>query len=333
MNWIKFFLGFTVLPFISVVFSLFLFESFLNYDNYYVQPKLKTISFFNNDYSFLDRPGIDIFDNSNIQEKKIAIIGDSFIQGLHCAFKNSDLPAHIQNHIGDTKLVINLGVEGKNPADYIDWLSRADFSSEDEVVIALYDNDIHLTEGNCAQINRQALSLDIYIPKLCRLNNTQFVAKDNNNILKRINNKTKEIKVVQIAKEGLINIPIFSSFFYRNEFISGWNDYEAEETKWIISAIGAMKKIIEEKQALAHFIYYPNTNFISQSDPRHEIWKNFIQKMRDESGIEIKDPYPYLIQNASSQSMVWSLTDKHPSCEAHKIVSEYVISEVILNNK
>jgi hypothetical protein len=257
------------------------------------------------------------------------IVGDSFVQGLHCANDRKDLPSHVQKTLGDDTLVVNLGVGGKNPADYIDWMSNAKIGSKDEVIIVLYDNDIHVTEENCGQIMRQAIEWDLYVPKSCQIDNRMFVSKDNNSILKRINNSVKGLKVVQVAKEGLVNMEMFSAFFYRNEYIARWNDFEAEETKWIISAVSVLAEIIEGKGARSHFMYYPNTNSISETDPRHAVWKNFIANVNADNGVEIKDPYPFLIQEAVQSSMVWSLTDKHPSCAAHKLMSDYVTSEII----
>jgi hypothetical protein len=108
-----------------------------------------------------------------------------------------------------------------------------------------------------------------------------------------------------------------------------WNSYEAEENKWVISSIVAMEEHIRGKAGNAYFTYYPNTNMISFNDPRHRIWKGFNSKIRDSYDINIYDPYPYFIENASSKSMTWSLTDKHPNCEANAIMADFQASKVL----
>jgi len=76
------------------------------------------------------------------------------------------------------------------------------------------------------------------------------------------------------------------------------------------------------------FTYYPNTNAISDKDERHAIWKRFIKFLEKNDGIKISDPYPYFIKNAPEKSMVWSLTDKHPNCEAHSLMAEYIFNNL-----
>ena len=94
-----------------------------------------------------------------------------------------------------------------------------------------------------------------------------------------------------------------------------------------------MKQIIEAKGGSVHFTYYPNTNNININDPRHDQWLKFISHVDESKNIYVSDPYPYFIEKANSSSMVWSLTDKHPNCAAHKIMADHIYNELRLNNK
>ena len=314
---------------ISIIFTLFIFELFLLYENSYTQPKIKEIELYGYKYPFINRDGLDLFEKNKTDKKNVFIVGDSFVQGLTCAADGKDFPGHLQRKMGTQYRIINLAVEGMNPADYLDWLSKISINNGDEVVIVLYDNDIHINQRNCTQINRQALSYDLYVPEFCKSNLEEMVEKDQSTSLRKINQKLKRFKVVKILKEGLANTPLFSNLFYRAENQSRWNNYDDEETKWMISSLIAIQKLTINKGARPYFTYYPNTNLISKHDPRHKIWKNFIIELRSSTGIQIYDPYPYFIRISPNKSMVWSLTDKHPSCEGHSIMSDFVASDII----
>ncbi len=320
-----------LLIFSSIVFTLIVIELFLIYENSYTQPKTKEIELYGYKYRFIEREGLVLFEKRKTDKQNLIVVGDSFVQGLTCAARNEDFPGHLQQTLGPQYRVINLGVGGMNPADYLDFLSQISINKGDEVVIVLFDNDTHISKRNCTQINRQALSYDLYVPEFCKSNSGVMVEKDKSTPLKKLNQKLKHFKVVQIFKEVLANSPLFSDLFYRLEYQSRWNNYEADETKWIISSLVVIEKLIRDKDGKAYFTYYPNTNLISENDFRHEIWKKFILELSSSTGIKLYDPYPYFIKKSSNKSMVWSLTDKHPSCEGHSMMSDYVASDIIDN--
>lgn len=315
--------------FVSIFIVLFLFEIFLIYDNSYKKPQKIEIDVYGQNYLFINRDGIDLFYKKKSEKHNIFIVGDSFVQGLTCAAANEDLPGQLQTIIGSKARVINLGIEGMNPVEYIDWLSKISINIGDDVVIVLYDNDLHITKENCSQINRQALSYELYQPKFCRKDTADMIEKDRSTIIKKINQKLKHIKVVKLFKETLANIPLTKNLFYRSEFQSLWNQFDAEETKWMFSSLVLIDQIIRGKGANPHFTYFPNTNYISNNDPRHKIWKNFISEFESSTSIKIYDPYPYFIKTSPNKTMVWSLTDKHPNCEGYNMMANYLISDII----
>lgn len=305
----------------STLIAVGLVEGFLTYENYYPTVEKILIEIRGEKYPFLKPNPFNQIDNS---KRNVIIIGDSFVEGVHCAAKSENLPSFLQKELGGDFAVINMGVGGKNPVDYIDWISEIPIKHDDIIIVVLYDNDVHLTELNCSKIKRQSTEMNLYVPTFCEDSAASFISKDRSSLVRKINYEIKSLKVVQLLKESIVNIPLFSGFFYRSDFQTRWNKFEAEETKWIISSIVAMKEQVESKGGTIHFSYYPNTNAISQHDPRHKIWKSFISQVSESVGIVIDDPYPYLIDQASDRSMVWSLTDKHPSCDAHLIVAKHM---------
>ena len=157
-----------------------------------------------------------------------------------------------------------------------------------------------------------------------------MLAKNNNSVLKKINNLLFNFKTYNIMKEGLGNVPYINSLLYRTEFRKLWSDYKSEENLFIISSIITLKEMVELKGAEFYLGYYPLTNSISINSPQHKRWLKFINYMEVNYKIYVFDPYPFLIDNADKDNMIWSLSDKHPSCAAHKIIAKYLYNEVLL---
>lgn len=314
----------SLLPIISIFLSVFIFEIFLFYNNYYEAPKYVYTKIHSTNYGFIDKTIAPYFSKADPDTRDIFIIGDSFTQGAQCVLVKKDFPAQLQTRIGERFKVHNLGLAGKNTADYVDIASELKLDSTDTVIIVLYDNDIHVSKQNCEQIQRQKQISNIYEPKFCRGDIKSFSDQAQNGFLRRINNNAKNFRTFQLLKESAVNISFLRKYFYRTEYQSRWTEFEAEETKWIISSLSALSDIITSKGADIRFTYYPNTNSIELSDPRHSNWKDFNSKVFDELGITIDDPYPYFTKHAGNKSMVWSLIDKHPSCDAHQIMARYV---------
>jgi len=231
----------------------------------------------------------------------------------------------LQRLLGDSVEVINLGVGGKDPSNYIDFLSFFPIGRGDKVVVILYDNDIHMSQETCELTMRQQKEYPIFSPSFCP-SMTQGLSnsKDKQGLLNKANQLFKEFKVFQLAKESSYNIPYFSNMFYRTDFINRWNQFSSEENRWIVSTIPVMRSIAKARDAQFILTYYPNTNLISPEDRRHDIWLNFATFVSNNTGIQLNDPYFYFIETAPRKSMVWSLTDKHPSCDAHLIMAKYL---------
>ncbi len=313
----------------SVFFTIVIFEIFLIYEDKFTDPPRYHVEIEGHNYGFIDKNSATYFSSNSTQRSKIFVVGDSLTEGVQCASEQLDFPTRLQGYLGNKFIVSNLGIKDKNPADYVDIISNLNIKKDDTVIIVLYDNDIHVSTKNCRQILRQSKSEDLYTPKFCSSINEIDIDKSTSGILRQINNKLKTYKTIQLIKESLVNIPFFSEYFYRSELQARWNSYDAEETKWLISSLVLLNRIVQERGASMKFTYYPNTNAISIKDSRHLIWSQFIVEVYNRVGINIDDPYPYFIEEASSQSMVWSLTDKHPSCEAHDIMARYIAKLLI----
>ena len=320
---------------VSLFIGIIIFELILKYENKFEPIERSFININDFKYRFVKNKNLNLYFSQNNISSEIFIIGDSFIEGVVCESSNNNCPAHLRDMVSKDLEVVNLGSGGMNPADYVDWLENLKIGKEDIVVIALYDNDIHISPRNCSQIIRQKIKYNLYLPSFCKKDSTtkNNIDKSNKTFLNKINNTLKSFKVFQLFKESLINIPGLRKYFYRTNYRDRWTNFQSEENRWITSSIVVMKQIIEAKGGSVHFTYYPNTNNININDPRHDQWLNFVTHLEESKNIYVSDPYPYFIEKANSSSMVWSLTDKHPNCAAHKIMAEHIYNELMLNKK
>ena len=71
---------------------------------------------------------------------------------------------------------------------------------------------------------------------------------------------------------------------------------------------------------------FPEVNYLKKDNPKY--WKLFINEAK-KNNIEVKDSWEYFLENKKSNDMRWSLTDYHPNCKAHKIMSEYILKYVL----
>ena len=126
----------------------------------------------------------------------------------------------------------------------------------------------------------------------------------------------------------MVQIPTLKDFFYRNKIRNLWNEFDVEENKWVRSSLKVIKNQMIKKGGSVFFTYYPNTNYLSFEDERHKIWLKFIKFVKENDNIDITDPFPFFVKNASNISMVRSLTDKHPNCEAHKLMADYTFNNL-----
>ena len=271
MSWIKRILVNITVVLISLILGFGLFEAFLVYENKWKPVERIPIEIYGYNYPFVKSNSTISPLNIKKEDNELFVIGDSFVEGIVCAQDNSNFPSHLMEKMTSGLDVVNLGVGGLNNVDYVDFLDHFEISNGDVALITLYDNDIHISQRNCEQILRQSLNYDIHVPTSC-ISTGGFIDKSNVSIFQQINNKIKRFKTIELIKESLVQVPAFSSFFYRTKYRNVWNDFTSEENKWIRSSLRVMKEQVIEKGGKAIFTYYPNTNRISINDERHTIW-------------------------------------------------------------
>ena len=179
-------------------------------------------------------------------------------------------------------------------------------------------------------IERHAATFGVTEPQLCAdiLRGTAR-APDRDGLLKQLNLALREVRTFILVKEAAFNIPFLQGLYTRGVHVAMWEQLDSDEYRWMVDSIVLMRDMVERQGADFTLAYYPNVNAISADDPRHGIWRTFIAALEAETGIATLDPYPYFVEHAPSRSLVFSLTDKHPSCEGHGIMADFLFETVI----
>lgn len=257
------------------------------------------------------------------------VLGDSFVAGIACAADKQDFPSRLDAQLNSVK-VLNLGVPGGSLVNYIDIVEKLPLTTGDSVLVVLYDNDIHIARQDCQLAKSQSERHNSFYPQTCQaIGSTSGPTKDEQGFLRWLNTYLRDFKLVQLLKESAYNVPLLQQFFYRRERDSLWSLPDSDEFKLLSSSLVLLDSLLHDTGVSVFYTYYPNTNFIDASDPRHALWQGFIGYASNTLGINISDPFPYFVANAPERSMVWSLTDKHPDCAAHGIMADYVRKDIL----
>ncbi len=316
---------------ISVAVPLVAIEAFLRWDNSFapVDNHVREIDGIGYNFSV----PTDRLSTPDPDTRRVMLIGDSFIAGRNCAAKQENVTGHLERLMGERDLdLVNLGVDGRDGAHFVEIVEefRAGVGPGDEVVVVLYDNDIHLSTETCRLITRQSAEHGITVPALCN----DILAGgarplDEDTVLKRINRQIRDVRTFALVKEAAFNIPALQGLYTRGTHISKWADLESDEFQWMVDTISLLDALVEEQGADFILAYYPNINALTPADPRHQIWRTFIDSLEEKTGIETLDPFPFFVENTPATSLAWSLTDKHPNCIAHGLMARYLLETVI----
>ena len=316
---------------ISVAIPLALIEAFLVWDNHFepVGSHIREIDGIG--YDFVEPT--DRLAAPDPETRRVLLVGDSFTAGRNCAARGLNVTGHLERLTGGRDIdLVNLGVDGRDGAHLVEIVEamRHGVGPGDDVVVILYDNDIHLSLETCGLIDRQSRAHGITEPALC----TAILAGatrplDQDTLLKRWNQRLREVRSFNLVKEAAYNIPFLQGLYTRGTHVSKWADLDADEYRWMVDSITLMRDLVEARGADFTLAYYPNINAITAADPRHAIWRTFMGSLEAETGITTLDPFPFFVENTPATSLAWSLTDKHPDCTAHGLMADYLYRTVI----
>ena len=309
------------LIFFSIIFALTLIETFLYIDNYredYKRHK-KTINSF--DYTTNDKI-VFAFNTEN----NFIVFGDSFTYGEVCASKKKDFTSLMAKEFKKCNFY-NYGVNAGSPIHYINILNNLELNNIKKIFLVLYYNDINLTVRNC-KLYKKLKDIIYYFPKKCLDIIESNIDSQNDTTLKKIDNFfERKILIWSLLKESLANAPYFNKYYNRNSWKNKFEDPSSQEFLSMINDLKYIKDIAYKNNIELTITYFPDVNYVKEDFSRSYTWDKFIQEAK-KFEIKVLNPWNFFISNTENTNMTWSLVDKHPNCEAHKIMADYLINKL-----
>ena len=307
-----------ILIFFSTIFTLILIEIFLYADNYRESYERfnKVINEF--EYTTNDKISFTFKENNNI-----VILGDSFTYSEVCASKKKDFTSIISNKIKKCKFH-NFGINAGSPIHYINILNNLDLSKVKKILIVLYYNDLNLTVRNC-KLYKKLKNTIYYFPNKCLEILKTNSDSQNDTFLKKIDNFFEnKILIWSLLRENLANITYFNKYYNRSSWKNKFKDPLSQEFLSIINDLKYIKDKSKDNNIELLVTYFPDVHYLKKDFERSYTWEKFIVEAK-KYNINISNPWNFFLNKATSSNLTWSLVDKHPNCEAQKIMADYLM--------
>ena len=268
----------------------------------------------------------------------IVFVGDSFTAGSKCGF-DANLPGQFQKSVGPGRRVINLGFPGTGPFSYATRI--ADYSKEygkpEFVFVILYSNDIVMESAMCSYLPGLAESGRFRPEEVASLKS----------FCKTVNSREPGAPPPEQTRAGgAINDILYEhSYAYRffrevgaqvlafmprgdgigrQTYPPAWDDANGTLFRLVEFALEKLKQQVGDTPVLVGF--YPNVENLSPSNPLVEPYRKAAKLLHEALKIPVYSGFDaYLSNPEAKRNMTWSLTDAHPSCEAHSIFARWLL--------
>jgi lysophospholipase L1-like esterase len=338
----KAWLGNALLLIVSVGVGLVAFEFFLAFDDRHPPSAdyMSDVTLNGTAYRFIeDRRAIDQPDSA------VLIAGDSFTAGSSCADRRNYPSAFTKaaSEAGAGIHAVNLGVQGSGPIGYAarvhDYLEEKGTAAG--VIMTLYANDVEidcdacrylerwshlggLTDADRAELTRRCSS--------CLRDDTQRLSGETDPF-RQINwwladhSKTylllREVGAQIAAGVGLIDVT-----WGRGAFPERWKDASGLYFKHVAAAIQLAREDAAARSIPLMVVIYPDPVAITEANEYVPIYRQVQSVLSAQTNVPVYSGYEAFLGNARTrENMPFSLTDAHPSCEAHDMFGKWVFQK------
>lgn len=272
----------------------------------------------------------------------IVVVGDSFVAGAKCG-RDENLTGHLARELarGD---VINLGMNGTGAFSYAqrvrDYIAAN--GAPAAVVVSLYSNDIAFEAMMCPSVGAMAQSGRFSDDELQRV--AEFCAPYANtgpledvrgervggNLGVFLNSHSYVYRLLREVSAQFIVATGISKSFGRAAYPGSWGDPGSLGFRLVEYALGDLVAAARTSGSPVAIVFYPNVENLSPESPIARSYAVAASRLRGSLQVPVHSGYDAFAGNpAASGSMVWSLTDPHPSCAAHAIMAHWIAHRVL----
>jgi hypothetical protein len=276
-------------------------------------------------------------------KNSIAFIGDSFTLGEKCG-NDHNYPGEFKRILkkNNSELsTLNLGIRGTGTFSYLNRTQDllTSLGSPAAIIFTMFMNDIELEPSLCQYIDLLA--------KDGLFNNAEHaLILDYCEQVEKVQRRAgyPKIRVIhrwfalhfhsyRLVQEGLLKLLIAADYdigWGRMNYPEKWDEQAGLNFKLIEFSLKEIKKITEKYGIPIIIVFYPDISYLSPESPLVAIYQAAAEKLTAELSVPVYSGYEaFLSRNDLQESMIWSITDRHPNCEAHKTFADWVFSKAV----
>lgn len=330
---------------ISLLSTLLLLELFLTYDNWHPDPSgyLTRVTLNGTAYELLDTSAA-----ISVPRKAVLIAGDSFTAGSSCANQQSYPSVFTKAAVqGNADIhAINMGIVGSGPMDYVlrikDYLTEMGPTAG--IILTLYANDVELDCSACRHMeswtrfgsvsaaDRESLKQTCASCLKVGSRQVSSEAAGEASLFRRFNWWLSErSRVYVVVREAGAKLAVAGGLLKldwgRAAYPERWRNASGVYYKYLLGSIEMAKLEAERHQVPLMVVIYPDPMNLTESNEYVQIYRQASESLTASTGVPVYSGYDAFLGNTRAKTnMPFSLTDTHPSCEAHAIFGAWVFS-------
>lgn len=334
-------IGNLLLMIVSSLFALAAFETFLIYDDWHPRSSdySSQVTLAGNTYRFFET-----VEAINAADTAVIIAGDSFTAGSSCSDGKTYPTAFTRaaRRAGADLHGVNMGVQGTGPISYMSRVKSylADKGTAAGVIMTLYANDIEIDCEACRALetwSRRGGLTDAdreRLQQFCRsCQSTTQKVSGTVSLSRRLNWWLSDrLHSYQILREGAAKVAstlgLLPAAWGRGAFPDQWRNQEGVAFKHVQAAIELVRDETAAKSVPFMVLIYPDPVAISRENPYWQIYEATSATLRKATGVPVLSGYDAFLNDPRTvPNMAFSLTDTHPSCEAHEIFGDWAFRQ------
>jgi hypothetical protein len=272
----------------------------------------------------------------------IIVVGDSFVAGNKCGYEHN-LTGHMQTaieRVGVPYKVLNFGSGGTSVFTYLSHVE--DFIQEHPrpaaIVLVLYSNDIEIFTDQALCRYSEIIASSGHFPNVklereiasCRTGQTK--ERDLFGLRGGIDQTLYRLShTYRLLRELIAQVAFTFSDVGRMRYVEPWTDPNSAEFQGLLIALSEIKRLAQIHRIPLVIAFYPNVEDLSGQGEIYEAVGQAVRHLGEQLGLQVYNGYEAFLGNPKADDrMVWSLTDVHPSCDAHDIMADWLVQKLDL---
>lgn len=328
---------------LSVTIPLGLMEAYLRFDDY----SPTEVRYSDHEWNGNHHRVLVPHSRLNMPKDPVLVAGDSFVAGYKCGHKYN-LTGHLEALILETGLevdVLNFGRGSSSVFSYLsrlwDYLEEFDTITPSAIVIVLYSNDINIFEQEICRwtqhITNDAIGSikdTVEVAKYCRKDGSP--ADSGRRFFTLRGTLDQELykhsylyRLLRAVGARLLALMDPDQLIGRLRFVEQWLDFEGGRFRLVEWALGRIQELADKQGVRLIVAWYPNVEDLSEEGTFYEVASNVTSRLSDRLGIPVYNGYEaFANDERAGRRMVWSVTDDHPNCLAHKIYADWLLNKL-----